>query len=182
MNETTLTITGNLTTDPELRFTPSGTAVANLTVAATPRRFDKTSGGWVDGEALFLRCTVWRQAAENVAESLTRGARVVVTGRLRSSTFETREGDKRTTLELDVERHRRFTQVRHRHAPPRPAHQRRHGPAHRHRRTTVLIRLACSPSHGGAGQAPATPATRAAKAGAPHRRTPANGDAGLTPA
>jgi single-strand DNA-binding protein len=99
MNETTLTITGNLTSDPELRFTPSGTAVANLTVAATPRRFDKASGGWVDGEALFLRCTVWRQAAG----SLTCGARVVVTGRLRSSTFETREGDKRTTLELDVE-------------------------------------------------------------------------------
>jgi single-strand DNA-binding protein len=103
MNETTFTITGNLTSDPELRFTPSGTAVANLTVAATPRRFDKASGGWVDGEALFLRCTVWRQAAENVAESLTRGARVVVIGRLRSSTVETREGDKRTTLELDVE-------------------------------------------------------------------------------
>jgi single-strand DNA-binding protein len=103
MNETTLTITGNLTTDPELRFTPTGTAVANLTVAATPRRFDKTSGGWVDGEAIFLRCTVWRQAAENVAESLTRGARVVVTGRLRSTTYETREGDTRTTLELDVD-------------------------------------------------------------------------------
>ena len=103
MNETTLTITGNLTSDPELRFTPGGIAVANFTVAATPRRFDKTSGGWVDGEVIFLRCTVWRQAAENVAESLTRGARVVVTGRLRSSTFETREGDKRTTLELDVE-------------------------------------------------------------------------------
>ena len=103
MNETTLTITGNLTSDPELRFTPGGTAVANLTVAATPHRFDKTSGGWVDGEAIFLRCTVWRQAAENVAESLTCGARVVVTGRLRSHSYETREGDKRTTLELDVE-------------------------------------------------------------------------------
>jgi single-strand DNA-binding protein len=103
MNDTALTITGNLTTDPELRFTPGGTAVANFTVAATPRRFDKASGGWVDGEAIFMRCTVWRQAAENVAESLLRGARVVVTGRLRSTTYETRVGDKRTTLELDVE-------------------------------------------------------------------------------
>lgn len=103
MNETILTITGNLTADPELRFTPTGTAVCNFTVAATPRRFDKVTGAWVDGEPLFQRCTVWRQPAENAAESLARGTRVIVTGRLRSSTFETRDGDKRTTLELDVD-------------------------------------------------------------------------------
>lgn len=103
MNETTLTITGNLTTDPELRFTGSGTAVCNFTVAATPRRFDKATGGWVDGEPIFQRCTIWRHLAENAAESLTRGTRVIVTGRLRSNTFETRDGDKRTTLELDVD-------------------------------------------------------------------------------
>jgi single-strand DNA-binding protein len=103
MNETALTITGNLTSDPDLRFTPTGTAVANFTVAATPRRFDKSSGGWVDGEAIFMRCTVWRTTAENVAESLTRGARVVVTGRLRPNNYETRDGDKRTMLELDVD-------------------------------------------------------------------------------
>lgn len=103
MNETVLTIAGNLTADPELRFTPTGVAVATFTVAATPRRLDKATGGWADGEPLFQRCTVWRQPAENAAESLTRGTRVIVTGRLRSSTFETRDGAKRTTLELDVD-------------------------------------------------------------------------------
>jgi single-strand DNA-binding protein len=103
MNETTLTITGNLTADPELRFTPSGAAVCNFTVASTPRKFDKASGGWRDAEAIFMRCTVWRQLAENVAESLTRGSAVIVTGRLESKSFETREGDKRTVLELQVD-------------------------------------------------------------------------------
>lgn len=103
MNETTITLTGNLTTDPELRFTPSGAAVANFTVASTPRRFDKPSGQWRDDEPIFLRCTLWRQAAEHLAESLSRGARVIVTGRLRTNTWETREGDKRTSLELDVD-------------------------------------------------------------------------------
>lgn len=103
MNETTLTVTGNLTTDPELRFTASGDAVANFTVANTPRRFDKATGEWVDQEPVFLRCTLWRAPAEHLAESLTRGARVIVTGRLRSNTWETREGEKRTTLQLDVD-------------------------------------------------------------------------------
>ncbi len=103
MNETTCTLIGNLTADPELRFTPSGAAVANFTVAATSRTFDKTTNQWRDGEALFLRCTLWRQPAENLAESLRRGDRVIVTGRLRQRSFETREGDKRTTIELDVD-------------------------------------------------------------------------------
>ncbi|GLY36343.1 hypothetical protein Amsp01_023670 [Amycolatopsis sp. NBRC 101858] len=94
---------GNLTSDPELRFTPSGAAVANFTVASTPRTLDKQSGEWKDGEALFLRCNIWRQAAENVAESLTRGARVVVQGRLKQRSFETKEGEKRTVVELEVD-------------------------------------------------------------------------------
>ena len=101
--ETVITVVGNLTADPELRFTPSGAAVANFTVASTPRFFDRQSGEWKDGEALFLRCNIWRQAAENVAESLTRGARVVVQGRLRQRSFETREGEKRTVVELEVD-------------------------------------------------------------------------------
>jgi single-strand DNA-binding protein len=103
MNETTCTLTGNLTADPELRFTPGGAAVANFTVAATSRTFDKTANHWRDGEALFLRCTLWRQPAENLADSLRRGDRVIITGRLRQRSFETREGDKRTTIELDVD-------------------------------------------------------------------------------
>jgi single-strand DNA-binding protein len=102
MNETSLTITGSLTADPELRFTPAGIAVANFTVASNPRRFDKVTNGYVDGESIFLRCTAWRTTAENVAESLTRGARVIVTGTLKSNSYETREGDKRTSLELNV--------------------------------------------------------------------------------
>ena len=101
--ETLVTVVGNLTTDPELRFTPSGAAVANFTVASTPRTFDRQSGEWKDGDALFMRCNVWRQAAENVAETLTRGARVVVQGRLRQRSFETREGEKRTVVELEVD-------------------------------------------------------------------------------
>ena len=98
-----VTIVGNLTADPELRFTPSGAAVANFTVASTPRTFDRQSGEWKDGESLFLRCNVWRQPAENVAESLTRGMRVMVSGRLRQRSFETREGEKRTVVELEVD-------------------------------------------------------------------------------
>ena len=101
--ETVITVVGNLTADPELRFTPSGAAVANFTVASTPRTFDRQSGEWKDGEALFLRCNVWRQPAENVAESLTRGMRVMVSGRLRQRSFETREGEKRTVVELEVD-------------------------------------------------------------------------------
>ena len=101
--DTVITVVGNLTSDPELRFTPSGAAVANFTVASTPRTLDRASGEWKDGEALFLRCNIWRQAAENVAESLTRGARVVVQGRLKQRSFETKEGEKRTVVELEVD-------------------------------------------------------------------------------
>ena len=102
-NETITTIVGNLTADPELRFTPNGHAVANFTVASTPRTFDRQSGEWKDGDALFMRCTIWRDAAEHVAESLTCGDRVVVQGRLRQRSFETRDGDKRTVVELEVD-------------------------------------------------------------------------------
>ena len=101
--DTVITVVGNITADPELRFTPSGAAVANFTVASTPRTFDKNSNEWKDGEALFLRCSVWRQAAENVAESLTRGTAVIVQGRLKQRSFETKEGEKRTVYELDVD-------------------------------------------------------------------------------
>ena len=101
--DTIITIVGNLTADPELRFTPSGAAVANFTVASTPRQFDRQSNEWKDGETLFMRCSIWRDAAENVAESLHRGTRVVVTGRLKSRSFETKEGEKRTVMELEVD-------------------------------------------------------------------------------
>lgn len=101
--DTILTLVGNLTNDPELRFTPSGAAVANFTVASTPRTFDRQSNEWKDGETLFLRCSVWRDAAENVAESLQRGSRVIVTGRLKSRSYETKEGEKRTVNELEVD-------------------------------------------------------------------------------
>ena len=101
-NETTITIIGNLTDAPELRFTASGAAVANFTVASTPRTFDKQSNEWKDGETLFMRCSIWRDAAENVAESLTRGTRVIVTGRLKSRSYE-KDGEKRTVIELDVD-------------------------------------------------------------------------------
>ncbi|MFB9376060.1 single-stranded DNA-binding protein [Kineococcus gynurae] len=101
--ETVITMVGNLTNDPELRFTPSGAAVANFTVASTPRTFDRQSNEWKDGETLFMRCSIWREAAENVAESLTRGTRVIVTGRLQSRTFDTKEGEKRTVTEMQVD-------------------------------------------------------------------------------
>ncbi|PZS01476.1 MAG: single-stranded DNA-binding protein [Pseudonocardiales bacterium] len=101
--ETLITVVGNLTADPELRFTTTGAAVANFTVASTPRTFDRQTNEWKDGDALFLRCSVWRQAAENVAESLTRGARVIVSGRLKQRSFETKEGEKRTVVECDVD-------------------------------------------------------------------------------
>ncbi|HYQ73656.1 single-stranded DNA-binding protein [Cellulomonas sp.] len=101
--DTVITIIGNLTNDPELRFTPSGAAVANFTVASTPRTFDRQSNEWKDGETLFLRCSVWREAAENVAESLTKGTRVIVSGRLVQRSYETREGEKRTVYELQVD-------------------------------------------------------------------------------
>ena len=101
--DTTITVVGNLTADPELRFTPSGAAVANFTVASTPRIFDRQSNEWKDGDALFMRCSIWREAAENVAESLTRGSRVIVQGRLKQRSYETREGEKRTVVELEVD-------------------------------------------------------------------------------
>ncbi len=101
--ETVITVVGNLTADPELRFTPSGAAVASFTVASTPRTMDRQTNEWKDGEALFLRCSIWRQAAENVAESLTRGMRVVVQGRLQQRSYETREGEKRTVYEMQVD-------------------------------------------------------------------------------
>lgn len=101
--ETTITVVGNLTNDPELRFTPSGSAVANFTIASTPKTFDKQANEFKDGETLFLRAAVWREAAENVAESLTKGMRVIVTGRLKSRSYETKEGEKRTVIELEVD-------------------------------------------------------------------------------
>jgi single-strand DNA-binding protein len=101
--DTIVTIVGNITADPELRFTPNGSAVANFTVASTPRILDKATNEWKDGEALFMRCSVWRQAAENVAESLQRGMRVIVTGRLKQRSYETKEGEKRTVIELEVD-------------------------------------------------------------------------------
>ena len=101
--DTVITIVGNVTGDPELRFTPSGAAVANFTVASTPRAFDRQSNEWKDGETLFMRCSVWRDAAENVAESLARGTRVIVTGRLKSRSYETKEGEKRTVIEMEVD-------------------------------------------------------------------------------
>jgi single-strand DNA-binding protein len=101
--DTTITVVGNLTDDPELRFTPSGAAVAKFRVASTPRFLDRQSGEWKDGEPLFLACNIWRDAAEHVAESLQRGTRVIVTGRLRQRSYETREGEKRTVIELEVD-------------------------------------------------------------------------------
>jgi single-strand DNA-binding protein len=101
--ETVITVVGNLVDDPELRFTPSGAAVANFRIASTPRTFDKQTNEWKDGEGLFLSCAIWRQAAENVAESLQKGMRVVVQGRLKQRSYETREGEKRTVYELEVE-------------------------------------------------------------------------------
>ncbi|MEU2788609.1 single-stranded DNA-binding protein [Streptomyces sp. NPDC007100] len=101
--ETVITVVGNLVDDPELRFTPSGAAVAKFRVASTPRTFDRQTNEWKDGESLFLTCSVWRQAAENVAESLTRGTRVIVQGRLKQRSYEDREGVKRTVYELDVD-------------------------------------------------------------------------------
>ena len=101
--DTPITVTGNLVAAPELRYTANGTAVANFRVASTPRRFDNQTNQFIDGEPLFLTCNVWRQAAENVANSLTKGDRVIVNGRLRQRSFETREGEKRTVIEVEVD-------------------------------------------------------------------------------
>lgn len=102
-NDTVITVVGNLVGDPELKFTASGAAVANFTVASTPRSFDKQSQKFVDGEALFMRCSVWRDAAENIVESLTKGTRVIVSGRLKQRSYKTREGENRTVVELEVD-------------------------------------------------------------------------------
>ena len=102
-NETLITVIGNLTADPELRFTGSGDAVTNFTVASTPRTYDKNANEWRDGDPLFLGCSVWRQAAENVTETLTKGMRVIVTGRLKQRSYETKEGEKRSTIELEID-------------------------------------------------------------------------------
>ncbi len=101
--DTTITMIGNLVDDPELRFTPSGVAVAKFRVASTPRYLDKTTNEWKDGESLFLQCQIWRQAAENVAESLTKGMRVILSGRLKQRSYETKEGEKRTVFEVEVD-------------------------------------------------------------------------------
>lgn len=101
--ETNITVIGNLVDDPELRFTASGVAVANFRIASTPRMFDKASGEWKDGDSLFLSCSVWRQYAENVAESLTKGTRVIVTGRLKQRSYETQSGERRTVVEIEVD-------------------------------------------------------------------------------
>ncbi|RJT75428.1 single-stranded DNA-binding protein [Arthrobacter cheniae] len=101
--ETVITVIGNLTADPELRFTPSGSAVANFTIASTPRTFDRQTNDWKDGETLFLRASVWRESAENVAETLTKGTRVIAQGRLKSRSYDTKEGEKRTVMELEVD-------------------------------------------------------------------------------
>lgn len=100
--ETIITVVGNLTADPELRFTPSGAAVANFTVASTPRQFDRQANEWQDMDTLFMRCAVWREAAENVAESLAKGTRVIVQGQLKPRRYQTKEGEERTSMELDV--------------------------------------------------------------------------------
>ena len=101
--ETIITLVGNLTADPELRFTPSGAAVASFSVASTPRTFDRQAGEWKDGETLFLRCSLWRDAAENITESLTKGTRVIVSGRLKQRSYDDREGQRRTVVELEVD-------------------------------------------------------------------------------
>ena len=101
--ETIVTIVGNLTADPELRYTQTGLAVANFTIASTPREFDRSTNEWKDGEALFLRSSVWREVAENVAASLKKGTRVIATGALKQKNYETKEGDKRTSFELEIE-------------------------------------------------------------------------------
>ncbi|MBD5784677.1 single-stranded DNA-binding protein [Cellulosimicrobium terreum] len=101
--DTVITVIGNLTADPELRFTPSGAAVASFTVASTPRTFDRQTNEWKDGDTLFMRCSIWREAAENVAESLTKGMRVIVQGRLVQRSYETREGEKRTVVEMQAD-------------------------------------------------------------------------------
>lgn len=127
--ETSITLIGNLTSDPELRYTTAGSAVANFTIASTPRTFDRQAGEWKDGDTLFLRASVWREAAEHVAQSLTKGTRVIATGILKPRTYETRAGEKRTVIELEVEdigaslRHANVTVTRSHGSRPEPARE-----------------------------------------------------------
>ncbi|WP_328609767.1 single-stranded DNA-binding protein [Amycolatopsis sp. NBC_00345] len=146
--DTVITVVGNLTSDPELRFTATGAAVASFTVASTPRALDRQTNEWKDGEALFLRCSLWRQAAENAAESLTRGTRVIVQGRLVQRSFETKEGEKRTVVELQVDEI---------------------GPSLRYATTTVnrVARSTSASPEGSDGTWSTTPATASAGAGDP---------------
>ena len=123
--DTVITLVGNLVDDPELRFTPSGAAVAKFRIASTPRFLDKQTNEWKDGESLFLSCNVWRQAAENVAESLQRGMRVIVQGRLKQRSYETKEGEKRTVYEVEVDEVGPSLEVRHREGRQDPARRRR---------------------------------------------------------
>ena len=123
--DTVITLVGNLVDDPELRFTPSGAAVAKFRIASTPRFLDKQTNEWKDGESLFLSCNVWRQAAENVAESLQRGMRVIVQGRLKQRSYETKEGEKRTVYEIEVDEVGPSLRSRHREGHQDPARRRR---------------------------------------------------------
>jgi len=143
--DTQITIVGNLTADPELKFTPSGAAVANFTIASTPRQFDRATNEWKDGDTLFLRCSIWREAAENVAESLTKGARVIAQGNLVQRSYDTNEGEKRTVVELQVDEI---------------------GPSLRYA-TAKVTKKAASGNGGGARPAAAAPAAAAPAAAAP---------------
>ena len=159
--ETTITLVGNLTADPELRFTPSGAAVANFTVASTPRTFDRQTNEWRDGDAMFLNCAVWRQAAENVAESLQKGMRVIVQGRLKSRSYETREGEKRTVFEIDVDEI--GPALKYATAKVTRTSRRRR----RSRRRSVAVQLAAAAAAGATPAAAASATTRGPPAATP---------------
>ncbi len=164
--DTQLTIIGNLTADPELTFTPRGDGVVNFTVASTPRYFDRAAGEWRDGDPLFLRCSLWRQAAENLAESLTRGARVIVSGRLKQRSFTTREGENRTVVELEVDEagpSLRYATAKITRTPSRSA-------------TTATTRQRTGGGFGRAAATPPPPATRS-----PRRQRPAPPNSGTSP-
>ena len=167
--DTVITVIGNITGDPELRFTPSGAAVANFTVASTPRQFDRQSNEWKDGETLFMRCSVWRDAAENVAESLQRGTRVIVSGRLKSRSYETKEGEKRTVIEMEVDE----VGPSLRYATAKVNRTQRGGGCRRllRRRLAGWRRLRWRrPAGGPLGDRPRRPARRAGRPRAPRRR------------
>ena len=166
MTDQTMTLTGNLVDDPELRFTPSGQPVANFRVASTPRYKDSQTGEWKDGDSLFLTCVAWRQMAENIAESLQRGTRVIVTGKLRQRSYETKEGDKRTVYELQVD------EVGPSCATPRRRCRRPAGAAARTRPWSTT--RARDPTHGPASRA----ATRMSRLSEPGRTSARSGQGG----